>query len=87
MPFHGSNRGSNPLGDAIHLGVIMLKDNIKDFSNQALTLYNFIAPEIKIDNQRDVLALITLKLKAVYDQGVKAGRYYEQYGHYPTDNN
>jgi hypothetical protein len=63
----------------------MSEHNKQDFSNQALLLYKVIEPEIKADNQRDVLALLILKLKSVYEQGVSAGRYYEQYGYYPTD--
>ncbi|NBW57168.1 hypothetical protein EBR43_05160 [bacterium] len=63
----------------------MSEHNIKDFSNQALLLYKTIEQEIKADNQRDVLALLILKLKSVYEQGFDAGRYYEQYGYLPSN--
>jgi len=63
----------------------MSEHNKRDFSYQALKLYQALEPEVKADNQRDVLALLTLKLKAVYEQGFSAGRYYEQHGDLPSD--
>ena len=63
----------------------MSEKNVQDFSNQALLLYKTIEQEIKADNQRDVLALLILKLKSVYEQGFDAGRYYEQYGYHPSN--
>ena len=62
----------------------MIEHNKRDFSYQALLICQAIESEIKADNQADVIALLTLKLKAVYDQGFSAGRFYEQHGELPS---
>jgi hypothetical protein len=57
--------------------------NQKDFSHQALSIYQLIKKELSSDDESHSLALLTLKFKSLYEQGFAAGRYYEQFGQEP----